>query len=352
MAINYTTKYSPLIDERFEAKSITDRFAGKKYDFDGVKSIKVYSIDTVGLNDYNRGATANRFGTPNELGDTLQTMTMTQDKSFTFTIDRGNAADQMNIKHCNEQLKSNWDEVCTPYVDKYRFGVWANGAGLVTSAAAAPAKANIIEAIMTASASMSNKLVPKTGRALFIGETLYIATKLATEVVGIDTLGAKSVANGAVGRIDGMDIIVVPDSYLPAGVQFMIKYTNATVDPMKLKTMRVQKNPPGIDGDLGECRFYHDSFVLANKANGICVYVLAANVVTAPTITVTTGKATLASATSGATILYTLDGTNPKQSDTAQTYSAAVDVASGQVMRVAATKSGLLSSGIVEKVIE
>lgn len=352
MAINYTTKYSPLIDERFKHSSITDRFAGKKYEFDGVKSIKVYSIDTVGLNDYNRSATANRFGTPNELGDTLQTMTMAQDKSFTFTIDRGNASDQMNIKHCNEQLKSNWDEVCTPTIDKYRFGVWANGAGTVTATANSLTKSNIIETIMTASAAMSNKLVPKKGRALFIGETLYIATKISTEIIGIDTLGAKSVANGVVGRIDGMDIVVVPDSYLPTGVQFMIKYTNATVDPMKLKTMRVQKNPPGIDGDLGECRFYHDAFVLGNKAYGIAVSVLAANVVAAPTATVAAGKATLASTTDNAVIKYTLDGTNPKNSDTAQTYSAAVTVTAGQTIRFAATASDLLGSGIVEKVIE
>jgi hypothetical protein len=41
---------------------------------------------------------------------------------------------------------------------------------------------------------------------------------------------------------------------------------------MKLKTLRVQKNPPGIDGDVGECRFYHDSFVLDSKVNGLYLY--------------------------------------------------------------------------------
>jgi hypothetical protein len=130
MAVNLTTKYSPLIAERFKDQSITDAYAGKKYDFDGAQSIKIYTVDKVALNDYSRTAAGGRFGTVAELGDTIQTLTMSQDKSFTFSIDHGNAADQINIKHANEQLKSNWDEVVTPAIDQYRFSKWANGAGL------------------------------------------------------------------------------------------------------------------------------------------------------------------------------------------------------------------------------
>jgi hypothetical protein len=111
MSFNYTTQFSKLIDERFRKGTITDKFSGKKYDFDGAKSVKVYSVDSVTLGDYNRVANGSRFGAVNELGDTVQTLTLTQDKAFTFSIDHGISADQMNMKHCNTQLKSNWDEV-------------------------------------------------------------------------------------------------------------------------------------------------------------------------------------------------------------------------------------------------
>ncbi len=85
----------------------------------------MYSIDKVALGNYDRtNVTGARFGAIVELGDTVQTLTMSQDKAFSFAIDHGNAADQLNIKHCNEQLKSNWDEVCTPAVDIYRFSKW------------------------------------------------------------------------------------------------------------------------------------------------------------------------------------------------------------------------------------
>ena len=346
MALNLTTKYSSLIDERFKQASLTESYAGKKYDFDGTKSIKVYSIDNVALNDYNRTATANRFGTPTELGDTIQTLTMSQDKSFTFTIDRGNASDQMNIKHCNAQLKSNWDEVATPDIDMYRFRKWAAGAGCGVAGAELTAE-NAIRAIATAGAVMSNHLVPKKGRTLFIRESAFVECKLSKEIIGIDVLGAKAVANGTVGTLDGMNVVPVPDSYFPEGVWFIIKFKDATADPMKLKTLRVHTNPPGLDGDLGECRYYHDSFVLANKAHGIYVYGLPANKTKEIVASISGGKLTLTC--EGATIYYTEDGSNPKAAKAegeAKTYSAAITMAAGKTYKFFAEESGKISSGI------
>jgi hypothetical protein len=344
MALNYTTKYSPLIADRFKQQSFTEKYAGKKFDFDGAQSVVVYTVDKAQLGDYNRAAAGSRFGAVSELGDTKQILTMTQDKAFTFSIDHGTSADQLNVKHCNEQLKSNWDEVCTPVIDTYRFRVWCNGAGLAKTAAALT-KTTVAEAIMQGAAVMSNLLVPRANRVIFISESVYILTKLASEVVGIDTLGREAIVNGVIGRLDGMDVVAVPDVYLPDGVQFVIKHRDATADPMKLKTMRVQKNPVGIDGDVGECRFYHDAFVLDSKVNGLYVYSTTGAVT--PTVTVTGSSATAVS--SGATsIRYTTDGSNPKTSETAQTYSAAVPLTPGQTLRAYALKTGAVASGIAE----
>ncbi|SBW02368.1 conserved hypothetical protein [uncultured Eubacteriales bacterium] len=347
MAINLTSKFSEKVAERFTLRSLTDSYAGKDYDFSGVKSIKIYSVDSVPVGDYTRSGTA-RFGNLVELGDTLQEMVMTQDKGFTFSVDAGNAAEQLNIKQVTQRLKRNWDERATPLIDMYRFSKWMNGAGLVAAESAALTKSNIVEKIMIGTAAMSNALVPLTGRTLFIRESVYINVKLASEIVGIDKLGGKSVGSGVVGELDGMSIVRVPDSYFPAGVNFFIKYKNATVDPMKLKTLRVQKNPMGIDGDVAECRFMHDSFTLGTKVNGLYVDIDTAKVVANTAIAVATGKATITSATSGAAIKYTTDGTDPKTSTTAADYSAAVDVATGTVVRAYAAKAGLMNSGVTE----
>jgi hypothetical protein len=350
MAINLTTKYSSLIAERFKDQSITDAYAGKKYDFDGAQSIKIYTVDKVGLNDYSRTAAGGRFGTVAELGDTIQTLTMSQDKAFTFSIDHGNSADQLNIKHANEQLKSNWDEVVTPAIDQYRFSKWANGAGL--GAGATLSASTVMTAIMTANAALSNKMVPKKNRVLFISESVYIVTKLSTEVLALPNLGDKAVANGVVGTIDGVSVVPVPDSLLPTGVNFIIKYKDSTVDPMKLKTLRVQKNPIGYDADVGECRFYHDSFVIGAKVNGLYCHALAANTLPAPTLTNAANSVTFACAGSTG-IKYTLDGTDPKTAASpttvlAASYATPVVLTAGQVMRAYGYAAGKINSPITE----
>lgn len=83
MAINLADKYSPKVAERFAHKAYSAGIASNAYDFDGVKSIKVYSIDTVELGDYTRSG-SNRYGTPTDLTDSYQVMVMQPDKAFTL----------------------------------------------------------------------------------------------------------------------------------------------------------------------------------------------------------------------------------------------------------------------------
>ena len=351
MAVNLHSKYATPLSKRFTLESKTDAYAGKKFDFDGLRSIVVSTADKVTINDYNRAASSNRFGTPAELGDTTQTLTMSQDKSFVFAIDAGNASDQQYIKKVNDIIMTAWDEQCVPLVDIYRFGRWANGAGLGEHSSTALTNATALRAIMTASAAMSNKLVPKKNRVLFIGETVYIEAKLATTVLYNEKLTDDAIRRGVVGFLDGMEVIPVPDSYLPAGVNFLMKYKDASADPMKLKHLSVYKDPQDIDGELGRCRFYHDSFVLDNYVNGIYVHAKS-GMLPSPTLTNTSNTVTFACA--GATgVRYTLDGTNPKTSGTAVVvlaggFNAGVAIGVGQTLRGFGYKDGVVNSGISE----
>lgn len=267
--INLADKYSKKVAERFALGSITDAFAGKDYEFSGVKSIKIYSIDTVSMNDYTRSG-SDRFGSLEELGDTVQEMVMTKDRSFTFSIDKGNAAQQFNVKAATKALKRQVDEVVTPELDKYRLNAWATGAGL-TGVAANMTSSSAVKTIMEGGMAMSNALVPKKNRTLFIKESIYLHVKLAEQVVGLEKLGETAVKDGSVGTLDGMKVVPVPDSYFPEGVNFIIKYKGATVDPVQLKTYRVLTEQRGIDGDVVEGRIIYDSFVLDSKKNGIYV---------------------------------------------------------------------------------
>lgn len=273
MAINLGEKYRPLLDERFSHESFTEAAAGKEFDWDGVATIHVWTADQVTVNNYSRTAAGNRFGTPAELGDTVEDYTLTQDKSFSFIIDKGNATEQFNVKQANKRLKVAWDEQITPLVDQRRLSVWATDAGLTVATAATLTKSTIVEAIMTGNAAMSNNLVPMKNRYIFIGNTLFVSAKLSDQIQHSDSMATEAYKNGLMGYLDGCPVIAVPDSYLPAKCNFLIKYKDASADPIKLRTMRVHNDPPGIDGDLAEGRIIFDAFVRTPKANGIYKHV-------------------------------------------------------------------------------
>lgn len=274
MAINLTIRYSDKVAERFKTGSKTDEGAGHDYEFSGVHEVKVYSVNTVPTTNYTRSGTA-RFGTLTELEDTIQALAVTQDKAFTFSIDAGNAEEQLNIKQVNASLKRQWDEVCTPEIDKYRLEKWATGNGLSSGKSITVAKdgvltkSNIVEAIFTASAQMSDDLVPATNRTLYIPELTFVKFRLADVVMGADKISEENIKRGYRGTIDGMKVITVPSSVFPSGYNFIIKHKNATVDPMKLKNLRAHKNPMGVDGDVVEGRYMYDAFVLDARCKGV-----------------------------------------------------------------------------------
>lgn len=278
---------------------------------------------------------------------------MTQDKAYTFAIDEGNAGEQFNIKHCNAVLKQVWDEQVTPDIDMYRLAKWAKGAGLSEVASSALNESTVIKAMLTAHAAMSNKRVPKgNARVTFISETLAIATKLATNLQNNESYTTKAIINGQIGVINGSPIVAVPDDLLPAGVDFMIKYKGASVDPMKRKVLRVQTHPLGFDADVGEGRYIHDSFVLDQKINGIYVHAINTAMAVMPTIAIASGGEVTLTATGSEGIKYTLDGTNPKTSATAQVYSGSgkPNAPAGSKVRAYAYKTGQLDSGVSEAV--
>ena len=271
MAVNYATKYSSKIAERFKKGSVTDSATGNEYSFVGAKTVNVYSVDTVALNDFNRTAGSNRFGAVANLGDTVQEMTCTQDKSFTFAIDAGDMSDQAIDKAVGKALRRQIDEVVNPTVDKYRLEKWADGAGIKHTPTAALTKNSIHGAIIDVNAKMTDALVPMEGRTLFIGTDYYKLLVQADVIVNNDTLGKTAVSKGDVGEIDGCIVKPIPSGWMPDGVAFMIKYKNCTADPVKLQHYDVLTKVQGFDGPVVQGRIYYDAFVLDAKKNGIGV---------------------------------------------------------------------------------
>lgn len=269
MAINYTTKYESKIAARFKLGSLTDSACGHDYNFVGAKTIKIYSVDTVALNDFDRTAGSNRFGAVENLGDTVQEMTCSQDKSFTFAIDAGDQSDQAIDKAAGKALRREIDEVITPTMDKYRLSKWAAGAGNIYTPAAAPTKNTLLGYIIDANALATEDLVPTENRTLFISVDWYKLLVQADAVLALEKLGSKAISKGAVGMVDNCVVKPVPTSWMPKGVGALIKYRGCTVDPVKLQHYDVLTKVQGFDGPVVQGRVYYDAFVLDAKKDGI-----------------------------------------------------------------------------------
>lgn len=349
MSINLFEKFSPKLDERYRLASRTDVACGNDFEWEGVNAIKVLTLMNPTLNDYVASGT-NRFGNPTEVQDEAAVYALTKKRSFANTFDVTNVQDQGFVKKAVMYLKQVWDEVYVPEIDKYRLQRWANGAGTVEVTAEVLSKTTVVSAMLTAQAALDDMGVPHENRFVFAKSSIIIKYKLADEFKTADGIMTKYAIKGQKGEVDGSPLIGVPDSYMPAGVNFIIKYKKASADPMKLKMLRAHESVPGIAGVLMEGLCRYDSFVLANKANGVYVHAQS-GACTTPTIEIASNQATM-TAGSGETIKYTTDGTNPKTSETAEVYngSSKPTIPAGATVRAYAYKTGSVNSGIAEKV--
>ena len=204
--------------------------------------------------------------------------------------------------------------------------------------------------MLNAQAALDDLGVPHENRFIFAKSSIIIKYKLADEFKTADGIMTKYAIKGQKGEVDGSPLIGVPDSYMPAGVNFIIKYKKASADPMKLKMLRAHESVPGIAGVLMEGLCRYDSFVLANKANGVYVHAQS-GACTTPTIQISSNQATMTAGTSES-IKYTVDGTNPKTSETAEVYngSSKPTIPAGATVRAYAYKTGSVNSGIAEAV--
>lgn len=342
MSINLATKYETKLDERFKAGSFTDKWCGNNYNWDGVNAIKIWTLLTDDLEDYTVGQGMSRFGTTKEVDDEINTYTLTKKRSFSRTFDECNVQDTMFIRKANTYLKQMWDERYIPEIDKYRLERWAAGAG--ATAVATLSKSTIVPALRVAFETLDNANVPSENRVIFMTPSVVTMYMLSDEMKYHQGFISDGIVKGHVQNFAGCPIIQIPESRMPAGCNFIVKYKSASADPMKLRMLRANNDVPGVAGTLMEGLCRYDSFVLANKADGIYAH-FKSGCCTTPTITVSGGSATI-TGTSGETIKYTVDGSNPKTSDTAAVYSTAVPVTAGVTVRAYASKTGSSDSGI------
>ncbi|MDF1507625.1 N4-gp56 family major capsid protein [Robertmurraya sp. DFI.2.37] len=269
MAVNLASKYEKKVDERFKLKSLTESAVNRDYDWAGVNAINVYSIPTVAMNNYTKSGLT-RYGTAAELDNNVQTLTLTRDRAFTFTIDRANYQDTQMVMQAGKALARQIDEVIVPEIDTYRLATMV--AAAVDNGhtdATTPTKDNAYELILKGTEALDDDKVPQGGRLLYVTPGFLNLIKLNPDFIKSTEIAQKMLINGQVGEIDNLKVIKVPTSYMPANTPFLITHPVATVAANKLEDYKTHDNPPGINGWLVEGRKRYDAFVLDNKVNAL-----------------------------------------------------------------------------------
>ena len=268
--VNLASKYSNKVDEKFERASQASLVISNEYEFTGVKTVNVYSIPTVAMSDYTRSG-ANRYGTPSELGNEIQALTITKDRSWTFTIDKGNKTQSQMVMDAGRAVSRQLAQVVIPEYDTYVFNKLALAACAKTGhfATTAASKSNAYELFLAGQEVLGDANVPDAGRVCLASYKFANLLKQDPAFMRYGDVSQNMILKGIMGEIDGVKIVKVPASRLPSGCSFILTHPIACCAPKQLSEYKIHTDPPGISGWLVEGRVIYDAFVLNNKADAL-----------------------------------------------------------------------------------
>mgnify|MGYP006390887571 FL=1 len=268
MAVNLAQKYSSVLDQVFTAGSYTDKYVNKKYDFDGVQTINVYTVTTVEPTNYNRAETGDRFGGNNELQNIVTPYTLKNDKSFKLVIDRGNYEQTALAEKAGAVMKAEMEERVIPMIDADRLKAAATGATAVSQAITAGT--NAYTDILKAEAFLDEDKAPVEGRVLFVTPGYYNTIKeYITTTMHADTYSSKLISRGYVGELDGIPVVKVPTSYFPTKTNAVLWHRDALLGAKQIMNTRIKIDSELVDGTLLLGRFIYGSFVLNGKKKSV-----------------------------------------------------------------------------------
>lgn len=268
MAVNLATKYASQLDQIWTHASYTDNWVNKKYDFDGVDTVKVYTVTSVAPGDYSRTSTGDRFGGNAELQDTIATYQLINDKSFKIAIDRGNFEQGMRAKKAGEVMRIEMNEQIIPMIDKDRLATAAAGATAVSQAVTATTDA--YQDTLKLNEHLDECKAPLEGRVLFVTPAEYnlVKTAITTNVLA-SGYNDKLVRKGFVGELDGVPVVKVPTSYFPANVKAIMVHRDSLLGVRQVTETRIKTDSEFVSGSILLGRFIFGSFILKGKEKGV-----------------------------------------------------------------------------------
>lgn len=278
---NLAQKYSPKVSERLKKATVIGGLTNRNYDWVGVDTVKLYSVDTFAMNDYSRFGGDNRYGDPEEAKTTLQTWQVQQDRSFSGTVDALNNSQQQGVLKPGSILARQIREEVVPEVDAYVLQVMA------TAGAAASRDDIVTDAATTKDnawvnlVSMKADIVDNEGKDSGLKAVMtsdYYAFLLQSGFVLASDRGQAKNESGDLGTVDGMQVRICPSSRMPStsgAIDLIIAHPEVTTFADVLTDYVTHTNPRGLNGTSIEGRVAYDAFVDTNKVNELAFHAAA-----------------------------------------------------------------------------
>lgn len=345
---NLANKFQGRMEKQWLHDSFVKPHTNGNLEFNGVDTIQVYVPTTVSLNDYKREG-LNRYGDPTELIPNVHKYQLTQDKSYTGTIDLGNSRARTIGAATGEWVKNQNSQEVIPFEDRYALRKFANNGKVVELGSTGLTTDTALKELEKARAAFVNGRVPVENRVVWASAAFTGLIAESKQFTEIEKLAVQAVRKGEIGQCKTFRVIEVPDDLMPAGCHFICGHQSALVQSDQITELKINTTPQGISGTLIEARNLFDAFVVGSLAKG--VYALVGNSLKqACTVEIASHSATVTAA-DATEIWYTLDGSDPRFSQSRQMVATGgkVTTTAGQTIKVVAYgPEGKFTSDIAE----
>lgn len=269
MSITLTEKFADRIDERYHPISVTNAGVNQNYEWDGAQTIKVTSVGTVAMKDYDRETGYGAVASADGLSNAIQVLTLTKDRYFRAKLDKMDE-EESKIKG-GEVLARQLREVTIPEIEAYRLQVMCKA--ITTNTQSIEQTKTVYEHFLEANEKLDEANVPQVTRVAFANPAFINALKLDPNFIKSSDLSQEMLLKGQVGQVDGVPIIKTNTAWLKDdstnNFDCIIVDKNATVAPIKLAEYTANPNHPDFSGTVFQGRFYYDAFVLDMKKKGL-----------------------------------------------------------------------------------
>jgi len=268
--MNLASKYMKYFEDFFYKEAQITLVLKNRAEYKGAHTFVIATPSYAPLNDYVRSGTQ-RYGVPNDLSRNLQTCIVTQDKGFSFIIDRGDWEQSQYIMEAGKLLKREEQLVVTPQVDKHCFGVLSSAAiNAGATASTAITTSNAYEMFLNGMQYQSDRDVPENGRVAYCTPAFVNFVKRDPAFMRYGNLSQEMINKGVIGEVDGCKIVKC--NRLPYGASFLIVHPASASLAFQLEDYKLHDNPPGVSGWLCEGRVLYDCFTHDNTIDGIYVH--------------------------------------------------------------------------------